>query len=894
MSQTKVWAATKDTTVRHNRNTGANAGQGLSKHGYVGRSSHYDYDTYIQFGLDWSNVGRIVSATLVVYTDDGSGDFDLSVSDTPHAVIRRLTDGFTEGNAPDGTWQSNDFTVASGTTSDQRSVNLSRAANAVNRIDITAMVEDWAPAAVKRRNGTAGGKAANYGIGLYGTAYSTQNFAIWLREGTAQVRPNIELVYEYGATVPNTPTNLSPVGSVASIGSFQGDFSDIRPSDTLTYSEVEVYTSAVTASGQTIALNGGTKVYAKKLPASNTQTVNRRFDHVPDNLAPLVRNQTYKWRGRVWDQEGQASLFTALQSFTITNTDPNAPNSKPLDAATYATLDGVIFTAGAFSDADAGDTLLAYQVQMSPYPSGDARWDEAASILWDTGKTYVASGTTIWDTKYGGASLATGTYYWRSRVWDNHDGVSAWTYRSIILTTDFDQLPGATTSIQLRPQAPWRIVIKAMNLDGKRGPGATVAILEHAKSVGASLVYNSPGEAHWTLTVDDPQLAVLEPKKTHYSIQFYTGNGWREIFAGLVWDVDATEKDIVFFGIDYLALFDYVLDERYDPSIPNKAAEKGGSYYVTSGKNSINYIVTDQLNRAVSTVQTPNSPVGFITVGSVATMTETLAVYSTYQPCLTFVTGLLDSHRQGTGKRTRILVRQKTGGGYEVVVQDDPGVIRDNLRLRYGELVQGYRVVFFGQDWASHVAGIGRTRDGIRVLYKKANAPGIDEAIWGRFARAQIVDGVSDENDLTRRVNQLATHAGKLGKQMGLGLRTGMLQPLDGYDVCDIFPVYIKHGSIDTTAFGSGYWAAMAVTWESGDEGQQTTVLTLQPREDATAPSSDLLVIQPISTQAEWQIGYKAPNPLTATSRFWLDQSTGKVYARASTGTTRTGITGTP
>lgn len=103
MSQTKNWAANADTTVRKHRTSGATAGQGLSKHGYVGRSGHYDYDTYIKFALDWANVGRIVSATLVIFTDDGTGDFDLTTTEHPHVVVRRLKDSFTEGNAPDGT-----------------------------------------------------------------------------------------------------------------------------------------------------------------------------------------------------------------------------------------------------------------------------------------------------------------------------------------------------------------------------------------------------------------------------------------------------------------------------------------------------------------------------------------------------------------------------------------------------------------------------------------------------------------------------------------------------------------------------------------------------------------------------------------------------------------------
>ena len=37
--------------------------------------------------------------------------------------------------------------------------------------------------------------------------------------------------------------------------------------------------------------------------------------------------------------------------------------------------------------------------------------------------------------------------------------------------------------------------------------------------------------------------------------------------------VDATDVDVVFYGIDYLALLDLIADERYDASNPDKPAD---------------------------------------------------------------------------------------------------------------------------------------------------------------------------------------------------------------------------------------------------------------------------------------------------------------------------------
>lgn len=875
MSQTKQWSANLGNTVRVRRSNGAKEGSGNNTRLYVGYYSGYDYDSYLRFALDWTGVGRIVSAVLSLYTDDGLGIMDSTTNEHPFVAVQRLTTAFSEGVGPSSGFQTNDYTAPKATTSDRALVNLTRAVFGLNSIDITAMVEDWAPKTVQRRDGKPGGAASNFGVGLYGSADATKNWAGFSEDySNATFRPIVTLTYEYAVTKPDTPGTLTPTGAVDSLTDFQGSFSDTDPSDFIAYSEVEVYTSAATNAGEVVT--GGTRLYAVKKAATDTEKINARFAHVPDVL-PLRTLTTYKWRARVYDNEGQVSLWTNLTSFSVNNTAPNAPVLSPVSGSSFTTLDGVQFGSIAFSDPDVGDTLLAYEVQMSAYPEGDVHWLDDEFILWNTGKRYVAADETSWQTPYGGAALDAGTYYWRARVYDSAQGVSNWAYATITTTQSFEPDPdNGQTSIQLRPRAPWRIVIKAMG--ALRGPGAVVASLEDAKNVGASLLFNSPGELHFTIPKDHPQIAGIEPKQTHYSVQFRQGDGWREVFAGLMWDFDASDTDVVFYGIDYLALLDYTLDERYDQSNPDKPSEKGGSKYVTAGKNSISYIVTDQLTRAKNLA---NSPVGFITVGAIASMTETLTVFSTYAPTLNFITGLLDSHRAGTGKKTRLSVRQKTGGGYEFVVQDDPGQVRDNLRMRYGELVQGYRVIPFGTDWASRISAIGRAKDGIAVLYRTATAPGIDEATWGRFTQVRLMDGISDENDLMRRTKQAAINAGKLGKSIALGLRSGILQPRDGYDVCDVFPIDIEDGSVSTAAFGSGYWVAMGITWTTeAQNGKQTTTLTLSPREDSTAPDSDLLTLQPISPQAEWQIGWTPPNPLTASSKYWLDQNTGIVYIR--------------
>lgn len=754
--------------------------------------------------------------------------------------------------------------------------------------------------------------------------------------------------------------SLSPSGAVGSLSAFTGAFTDNDTNDKLRRSHVQVYTNSAVKSGNadlddTIdvtnhgykvgtevwfhSLTGGAglyttvpyyvrtvvnsssfkvsrtpggavvnitdaysaltvaaPIYSKTLPESEAAILAGVASHVPEDLPVLARGVTYKWRMRLYDSDGDVSGFSALTSFSVTNTAPNTPTGlfpKAPDNS-FATLSDAEFGA-TFSDPDAGDTPLAWQVQLSAYAQGDAHWLDDEFILWNTGKVYGTFNNNAFKTPYGGQGLDAGTYYYRIRLWDNHHEVSPWAYGTVVVSAPFVLEPNDSLSaIQLRPRAPWRIVIRDMKESDRvtrkanRGPGNVVAILEDAKNVGASLMYNSPGEAHWTLAVDHPQISVIEPKQTHYAIEFRQGDGWREVFAGLVWNVDATDRDVVFYGIDYLALLDRVVDTRYDPANSEKSYPVGSKY----SNKSIKTIIVDQLTQAKNKT---NSPVGFITVDSAAidALNETVTVYSTYQPVLNFVTGLLESHRAGKALNTRISV-QKTTTGYKWVIQDNPGVLRSNMRMRYGELVQGYRVQPFGDDWATRVDAIGRDKDGLRVRYSSQKAPGMDEAVWGRYDFPTFIDGISDGNDLARRGRQLVTGLSMLGRRMGLGLRSGVLQPRDGYDLMDRFPVDIEHGSISTAAYGhDGEWVCVGITWQALQRGDLNTVLTLLPKESGSAPSADLLLNREISTEAEWQVGWTAPNPLNATARYWLDQSTGKVYRKSDGTLIASGVTGT-
>lgn len=404
-----------------------------------------------------------------------------------------------------------------------------------------------------------------------------------------------------------------------------------------------------------------------------------------------------------------------------------------------------------------------------------------------------------------------------------------------------------------------------------RGPGETLATLYHpnAHLAGFSQMWNAGGEIHFTLLVDDPNILMPKPKENHVTVEFFDEDedAWVEDFAGVVWDMDATETEVVFYGIDYLALYQFTKDERFDVAEPERAAPTGSKY---TGQT-IQDIVTAQLTYSKGLA---NSWVGFITIGDICPMPYEVDIYSTFHDTLSFVTGLLDSWRAGTGKLTRISVEKTEAGGYEVIVVDDPGVQRDELRLQYGDLVQGYRVVPHGTNWATRVNFIGRQLNGLKAIYKTINSTQ-DEARFGRIAGEVQYQESIDEDDLARRALQAAIDASRQGKQIGVGTKLGSYRPFEGYRLCDMVPVDINHGAVNTqdwnnSTFGedeaedpsttAALWAIVGIRWESFDDGHWITTPLLYPKGRGPIAASCSTVLGRVSfasaTDHVWSAGF--------------------------------------
>lgn len=440
----------------------------------------------------------------------------------------------------------------------------------------------------------------------------------------------------------------------------------------------------------------------------------------------------------------------------------------------------------------------------------------------------------------------------------------------------------------------YRVVLRAATT--LRAPGAVVAVIEDAKGIGGSEFFNDAGELFFTLPNTHESIAAVLPWETHWALEKYSGEGWKEINAGWVIDMDSADQETIFYGLDYIGVLGLLVDERFNPDesidavaelYPADPDGTGGAKYV---ENTITEIVTDQLERAIAG---ENSPLGFFDSVTVADMPEVVSIYATMKERLPLIKGLLDSHRAGTGRRTRLRVRKVLTwvddltytAAYSFVVEDNPGEDRDNLRMEYGGFVQGYRTIPFG-DFGTRVLAIGKTPIGFQVEYTTVQTPpptgeaaDYNETRYGNLPKIMFEQDIADTNDLKRRAARYAQEVGAIGKQVGLGLRVDVLTIKDGWDICDSFPVVIDRGPIDTSTWPTNYMTCFGWVLVVNDDGHSEAILTLQPKAEESEPDAGIIGSDPVIRVTKVEVHDSDPvDPPADWDITWINSVTGHVW----------------
>lgn len=878
-SRNTVWQASKDVPVRaKGSNWSSLPRQGAPERTRltVGRRNSRLHRAFIDFSVDQSDIGVVHKATLVLHTNDT----DYGNGNNAKVRIYRVTKNFGEGT---GTrWQNDESINPSVATGKAWAKAINQVTDGETRIDVTPLVGQWLTAS-RRWLDSSGKEQPGAGRGRHGirlqAAYREtdwqRGFSVWSKDAAdSALRPRIEVEYEPPNYAPDVISTIEPNGTVLPDQPFSGEFGD--PNGDKPHSiKVQVRKK----SNQDLVWN------EPAFPFSNAwidQGGMWLWSIDNPGSARLKSDIEYEWRAKGFDGRGKDSGWTEWRTFTQSGV---APTVSPRALGTRDTLVGTRLEA----DWVVEEAIVSYRVQLK---NDTDLWTDP---LWDqTFLPVTAEELRLGHIRfqYRGPGLAAGDYDWRVLAVDSRGVSSPWSsadrFTLLIgseedLDDGSDALPPNTTGFA-RAQTKIRIVLR--DTDGaNRGPGTVKAIIEDAHNVGFSAITNEPGEFFFTLTALHPQAGECEPFQRHYALQMYRNGAWKDIANGLLTDFDAGEDDVIVYGLDYLGMLSRSIDTRFPPPGTNLNAShnQGGAKYKNK---TISHIITDQLTEAKNDT---DAPLSFFNLGTIHTLSTKVSIYSSFKQRLDFIRGLLDSHRQGSGKRTRLKARKDPSQNdrWEWDLRNQPGVDRDNLRLEYGSVLQGFRVIAMGEDYATRTHGVGTEPDDVKPKYFVWPPVGDSDFLtqtFGNLQRVEVWPDLVDRNDLKRRVKQLRKEDSKVGKRVRLAIKVHSMQPFDGYDLTDNFPLDIDRGLVETDRYGSGYWTIWGVEWRLFPDGHDELTWAVKPREDDETPDADLIPSDPIHEAPEWVLGEGPPvEPAFSAARYYMDKTTGDVYIRPAT-----------
>ena len=829
-----------------------------------------------------ADVKKVLKSELHLFTAADHGDFRTQKTTADNIRVSALKHAWLTDTSPEGTWEGEiaDTVVTDYFTTYTSYGHISDVALAEAVVDVTEVMRTFLPTSVLDDQSKPGLGRTFHGLHLNasgsGDTYKAREWVVASQHHpNTSIRPFMVMTVELKGG-PGLTRLVSPDGDVAA-GSdvfLEGEYEPGRPGDIIKQTQVRISDPA----------DGDANVWTTLKSPTNTDVETSTFA-VKVTTPNLVPGKAYEWTARVQNQLGEWTPWVEPKAaIRYRSTTPSLGVLRPVGSV--GNLLAVKFRA-IWSSASQRAAIWTVQLRTQ-LVSTDPTWED--DLIWDSGRVTVPAnapkpaepwmGTAyehVLSMRYGGPLVSPGTYSYRAQAKDRYDGETDWVYGEISVTQPYILEPGGETNLSTYGVQPPPFRIRIFGMGANRGPGTLLAELHDAANVGASEYFNAGGEFYFTIPAIHPQVSVIEPYQCHYSLEMHTAEGWRPKAYGLITDFDATEDEVVFYGMDYLAVLGRLVEERFDSTNAELPTDKGGAKYVDK---TVSFVITDQLNKARTL---PNSPVGFITVGDVASMPEKVTVYASFKQRLPFIAGLIDSSRAGSGRKTRLVCERDATGAFKWRVLNDPGINRDNLRLEYGGMVQGFRTVPFS-GWGTAVHATGRTVLGTKVYSDRKVAPGIDETIYGAWPTTTMYADIDDLNDLRRRTAQAAAQVAKVGKLMALGIRVGSLDIKDSWDICDSVPVHIKRGVVDTTRFGSGYWTIWGWSWQSYPDGHSDTNLVLAPRQDTVAPDPDLIPSEPILDTPDFATGTGPPNstsyPNLDNAYLALDVENGDIYEK--------------
>ena len=622
------------------------------------------YRANLDFAFDKTGMGFIHKAELVFYNHTEQQGSEASVR------VYRNTNQFPQNTSTQ--WDKTKSTSPGFDTTMPRVKKVAKGWATENRVNVTPLVGAWLDLWQRwlRADGAwqPGQKQGVYGFTLLGGDVQQKRFAFFgPTHPTTSLRPRLEVTYELPNQPPYEVTGFAPKGSAPRGTSFQGDFSDPNQD-----SPLRVRVQVVKAGQHSPVQPVWDKAYSNDGTWTDTGGGIWQWT-VPNPGDSVLKGQiSYDWRCKGFDVGGKSSDWSPWYNVTFSGTPPTVALRS---IGTLQNLQGYTFIAD--WTAAGADRVDSYRIQVKR--QGDV-WSDN---IWDESKTFIttldAQNKRI-SFQYGGPNLGPGDYEIRIMVVDNRGVASGWDEEVFVLTVgseddtlaaNDDGFPPYSTAFK-RTHSPCRILLYA-NDGANRAPGTLKAVIEDAANIGMSQVVNEGGEFFFTLPATHPQAGECEPWQRHWELQQYRRGNWRTIGNGLLSDFDAGDEDIIVYGYDYLG----VLAKSVDTRTPNKkdieaTHAKGGAKYVDT---KISDVITDQLQQAGAA--TPDSPLAFFNIGVMHNLNTKITIYSSFKQRLDFIRGLIESHKAGSGVRTRLKPRQDrrratAGSGTFVVARHRP------------------------------------------------------------------------------------------------------------------------------------------------------------------------------------------------------------------------------
>lgn len=356
--------------------------------------------------------------------------------------------------------------------------------------------------------------------------------------------------------------------------------------------------------------------------------------------------------------------------------------------------------------------------------------------------------------------------------------------------------------------APFRIRLWDMDTSD-RSRGSVVATIDDAKDVGVSAYANEGGEMFFTLPMNHPAIGEISPWQRHYQVarlDVQTGT-YSAIGVGLIDDYDATDNEVVVYGRDYLSLFDVSIS--------------GATQSYTNATYSS--IIQAELSLAIFQPSYTNKSVSrHIALGTISSTAETTTVLTSFQSRLEFIRQLCEI--LASDDSTRPIVKVSRSEPFEVTWGANEGSDKEDIRLEYGGVVNGFRFNPGFADFATFGYAIGQKREGANLLFSTQEYAA--SSIWGIIQKSTVFLDVVNQTALDRKTKRFARDLGKLNKNLSLRIRSGAIAPVTGWDIADSVRVVINRGLVSL----NDLYTVWGWEWTGMKDGSEDLFLDLLPK----------------------------------------------------------------